>query len=256
MGARSISFASSILALSTLAACGGSNAARPTTPGGGGTGGGATGGGTGDAPVEVTASAVCGRIFELKAQRCDLVGGYELSREECEADYTRSLEERGPEARLATQTAGRCLLDQPTCGEVTACFDKMSSGANNGAPQEYRACSQTDVYAPVGLSQADWDRRKGAVPGRFSAAASTKEDPIAVCGIPDEMTWLLAAKCDDGSNPYESYDHAHASRVGNVGPGGKCGSIIDLYEVPCPEGTYAIYIDAYVCPVPPGQPVP
>ena len=33
-------------------------------------------------------------------------------------------------------------------------------------------------------------------------------------------------------------------------------SIIDLYEVPCPEGTYAIYIDAYVCPVPPGQPVP
>jgi hypothetical protein len=254
MGARSISLASSILALSTLAACGGSSGGRSTTPTGGDASGGS--GGASDGPVEVTAAAVCGRIFELKASGCDLVGGYELSRDECLADYTRSLEERGVEARLATQTAGRCLLDHPTCGEITACFDEMSSGANNGAPEEYRACSQTDVYAPVGLAKADWDRRKGTGITRFSQAASTKEDPVAVCGIPSEMTWLLAMQCDDGSNPYESYDHAHASRVGNVGPGGKCGSIIDLYEVPCPEGTYAIYIDAYVCAVPAGQPVP
>ena len=68
------------------------------------------------------------------------------------------------------------------------------------------------------------------------------------CGIPAEMEWLLSVTCSDGSRPFPDYDHAHAARVGNVGPGGKCGSIIDLYEVPCPEGTYKIFIDAYVCP--------
>mgnify|MGYP000184427269 CR=1 FL=1 len=40
---------------------------------------------------------------------------------------------------------------------------------------------------------------------------------------------------------------AHASRAGNVGPGGRCDSIIDRYEVPCAEKTYAVYVDSYVC---------
>lgn len=72
-----------------------------------------------------------------------------------------------------------------------------------------------------------------------------------MCRIPSEMAWLLDMSCDDGSNPYGgSYERAHASRVGNRGEGGRCGSIIDLYEVPCPEATYAIYMDAYVCPLP------
>jgi hypothetical protein len=198
MGARtsSVSLASSVLAFATLAACGGPSKGQPTTPEGSGGGTGGTGGGT--IVAEVTAGAVCDRIFELMGQGCDLVQGYGLSREECEADYTRSLEERGKEARVATETAGHCLLDHPSCGEVTTCFDQMSSGANNGEPQEFRSCGQTEVYAPVGISQADWDRRKGTAVDRFSRAASTKEDPIAVCGIPNEMTWLLAGKCDDG----------------------------------------------------------
>lgn len=254
MGARSISFLSPVLALA-LAACGGHNQGQSTTPGGSGTTG-RTGTTVGAPGGEVTAAAVCDRIFVLKDQGCDLVSGYSLTRPECEADYTRSLEDRGDAARTATETAGHCLLDHPSCGEITDCFDKMSSGANNGEPEDFRSCAQTDVYAPVGLSKADFDRRKGALIDRFSDADSTKEEPIEVCGIPNEMTWLLAAKCNDGSNPYESYDHAHASRVGNVGAGGRCQSIIDLYEVPCPEGTYAVYIDAYVCPVPPGTHVP
>lgn len=206
--------------------------------------------------AEVTATAVCDRIFELKAGGCERVSGFDLDPDECVADYTRSLEERGPEARQATQTAGHCLLDFKSCAEVSTCFGQLDNHANNGAPEEYRACAQTEVYAPVGLSRADWARRKGAGVERYRKAATTKDDPIAVCGIPAEMTWLLGAVCDDGSRPFEDAAHAHAARVANVGPGGACGSIIDLYEVPCPEGTYAIYIDAYVCPVPDGQPVP
>jgi hypothetical protein len=61
------------------------------------------------------------------------------------------------------------------------------------------------------------------------------------------MEWMLSLTCDDGSRPFRGFDHAHAARVGNVGKGGSCGSIVDLYEVPCPEGTYKIFIDAYVC---------
>ena len=232
---------------------GGGGYADPPDPSGGG-------GAVVEDPVqpmaEVTPTAVCGRIFELKASRCELVSGYDLNPDECVADYGRSLEERGPEARQATQTAGHCLLDFQSCADVSSCFEQLDNDANNGAPEEYRACSQTEVYAPVGLSRADWAKRKGAGVERYSQAATTKADPVAVCGIPAEMTWLLGAVCDDGSRPFEDPAHAHAARVGNVGPGGACGSIIDLYEVPCPEGTYAIYIDAYVCPVPDGQPVP
>jgi len=249
-----------LVAAAALAACGGHKTGGSTIPdapdpiGDGTTG--AVGDGGDGARAEVTPAALCDRIFELQAARCSLVDGYDLDRAGCIADYTRSLEDRGPDARAATEIAGRCLLDNDGCGAVTACFEKLADDANNGAPEQYRSCGQTDVYAPVGLSRADWDKRKGASVRRFSQARSTKDDPVAVCGIPAEMTWLMAATCDDGNNPFASRDHAHAARVGNVGPGGACGSIIDLYEVPCPEGTYGIYMDAYVCPVPDGVAVP
>lgn len=197
----------------------------------------------------VSANAVCARIFELKASHCDLVDGYDLTADECVADYQRSLDERGPDAREATLQAAHCLLDHAGCAAVSKCFAGMSSGANNGAPDEYRACDQTDVYAPVGVSAAEWARRKGAGLVHYSEARSTKDEPVAVCGIPAEMDWLMSLTCDDGSRPFANPDQAHAARVGNVGPGGRCGSIVDLYEVPCPEGTHAIYMDAYVCPL-------
>lgn len=104
-----------------------------------------------------------------------------------------------------------------------------------------------DPYGPVRVSPEEWQGRKGAGVTRFSQAASTKGEPVEVCGIRNEMTWLLAATCDDGSNPFGGFEEAHAARVGNVGAGGRCSSIIDLYEVPCPEATYEIYMDAYVC---------
>lgn len=201
-----------------------------------------------DTPV--SANAVCARIFELKASHCPLVDSYELTADECVTDYTRSLEERGADARQATIAAGHCLLDQRSCEAATACFEEMTSGANNGAPDEYRACDQTELYAPVGVTKAAWARRKGAGLVHYGEARSSKDDPVAVCGIPAEMDWLMSLTCDDGSHPFANRDQAHAARVGNVGPGGSCGSIIDLYEVPCPEGTHAIYMDAYVCPLP------
>jgi hypothetical protein len=231
----------------------------PQKAGGGGGGDGSSGssGGGGVAFQSggpVTPENVCTRIFALKDARCELASGYTLSFDECKDEMNRSLEERGPEARQATTQAARCLLDNESCDAVGSCMTALNpySDEQDGSPTEFRTCAQTDVYAPVGVPRADWEKRRGANAKRYSEVSSsespsTKEEPVEVCGIPAEMEWLLAAKCNDGSMPFADYDHAHAARVGNVGPGGSCGSIIDLYEVPCPEGTYSIYIDAYVC---------
>ncbi len=213
-------------------------------------------GGQAVADADVTPAAICGQIFNLRASNCALVQEFDLTQDECLAEYRRALEERGAEARTATVTAGHCLLDQADCDAASACFGKLNSDANNGQPETLRECSQTEVYAPVGMSQADWAVRNGAGATRFGDVESTTGAPVEVCGIPAEMDWLMVPTCNDGSRPFDSASHAHAARVGNVGAGGRCGSIIDLYEVPCPEGTYAIYMDAYVCPVPDGQPVP
>lgn len=83
---------------------------------------------------------------------------------------------------------------------------------------------------------------------RFSALSTTKEQPVEVCEVQGQLVWLTQVQCDDGSNPYRSMSEAHNSRAGNVGPGGRCGSIVDLYMVPCPEKTYEVYMDLYVCP--------
>lgn len=73
--------------------------------------------------------------------------------------------------------------------------------------------------------------------------------PIEVCGFLAENEWLFSATCDDGSHPITKRKEAEAARSGNEGRGGRCGSIIDLYKVKCPEATYDIHIDAYVCPL-------
>ncbi|MGE3766251.1 MAG: hypothetical protein AB7L94_28625, partial [Kofleriaceae bacterium] len=60
-------------------------------------------------------------------------------------------------------------------------------------------------------------------------------------------SWLSRMTCKDGSHPLPTRNDAERVRVGNVGEGGRCGRIIDQYQVECPEMTYDIFIDAYRC---------
>lgn len=233
--------------LVVAAACG--PTPRPVAPAGpaGPAPGGAPGGAAPDVRPPPTPAAVCGRIVELRDAGCDLVSGYTLTEAECREDFRRSLEERGADARTANVALGRCLLDNGSCAAVEQCVTTLTgSAAGTG---DVRACG-TSGSEPVGATPEEWAARKGAGLARYSQAQTTKDEPVEVCGIPAQMEWLLGLTCDDGSRPFTSYDHAHAARAGNVGPGGRCGSIVDLYEVPCPEGTYQIFIDAYVCPLP------
>lgn len=85
---------------------------------------------------------------------------------------------------------------------------------------------------------------------RFSELSdTTKQRPLEECGLRTVVERLLTLRCDNGSNPFGSdFRAAHASRAGSFGPGGRCASIIDRYDVPCPERTYQIFADGYYCP--------
>jgi hypothetical protein len=223
--------------------CGGTP--KSVTPSNGGETAGGGGGEVSPVRGDPTPESICARVYELKASSCELTSGYDLTQDECVADFHKSFEDRGADARQANISLGRCLIDNASCEAASACVTALSQPT-----EEFRECG-TEGVGPVAMPRDEWTKRKAATVTRFSQATSTKEEPIEVCGIWDDegqLDWLLRMRCDDDSQPFNGPHQAHASRAGNVGAGGRCGSIIDRYEVPCPEGTYSIYIDAYVCP--------
>lgn len=96
---------------------------------------------------------------------------------------------------------------------------------------------------PAELASARW----GADTATFSAISTTRDRAVEVCGVDGQLDWLTRVRCDDGTPAFAGPEQAHRARRGNVGPGGPCGHIIDLYDVPCPERTYEVYMDLYVC---------
>lgn len=110
------------------------------------------------------------------------------------------------------------------------------------------ACPRPDMFGPVVVSRQAYLSRAGVEATRFSDLATSKEKPIEECGIRPVLKRLLELTCNDRSNPFNGDGRAaHASRAGSFGPGGRCGSIIDRYDVKCPEATYQVFADSYVC---------
>lgn len=70
---------------------------------------------------------------------------------------------------------------------------------------------------------------------------------MEACGVRGSVLQLMKLACEDGRSPFMGPASAHGRRVGSVGPGGVCHNILDLYEIPCPEKTYEVYVDIYVC---------
>ena len=194
----------------------------------------------------IDVAAVCTRIVDLAAQHCRQFAEIHDDAEQCVAKL-------GPEtADPAFEKFAACVLN-PSCEEVTNCLEAADeAAANDGsdANQKLRACKdKPEAGDAVGIPRAEWDKRNGANLTKYSQAVSTKALPIEMCGIPAENRWLGTLACDDGSRPIKSSVDAENSRSGNVGEGGRCRSILDLYKVTCPEKTYDIYIDAYICPL-------
>jgi hypothetical protein len=163
------------------------------------------------------------------------------------------LEQYARTSLLADHSYGKaveqCIDRLDACADVTACADAAAHD------QPLRACndkSETTLGQAVGLPHDEWWERTLRHAARFSEIRSSKAEPVEVCGIPTENDWLAALHCDDGSSPFR--DASPETVRGNVGAGGHCASIIDLYRVNCPEATYDIYLDGYVCPAPPTPP--
>ncbi len=108
--------------------------------------------------------------------------------------------------------------------------------------------SRPDEYGPVELTAEQAPRRYGQQAVKFSDAPSTKEKPIEVCGVSEQRQWLMQTSCADGSKAFQAPREVAAGRRGNVGSGGRCGSIIDAYVVKCPEAEYEVFMDMYMCP--------
>jgi hypothetical protein len=223
--------------LLVVAACGGSSATRPPEP-------------KSPAPPPKTAQQAaaispevfCERFVALRDSGCEAFASITMTREECVQELGAASSDPA-EAAFMNQT-GQCVVGFKTCGDVVACL------ANLGPKEdELRACSAEDPGKAVGLPRAEYEKRNGAGVTKFSQAKSTKDLPVEVCTIPAEAEWLASLRCDDGTQPIDS-SSAEMARVGNVGKGGRCGSIIDLYRVKCPEKSYDIYVDGYVCPQP------
>ena len=119
--------------------------------------------------------------------------------------------------------------------------------ADEGGDGGPLSCERPADFGPVVVSAEQYAHRLAAGATKFSEVASTKEQPLEECGIRAGIERMAALTCDDGSSPFKSLQEAHSSRAGNVGGGGRCGSIIDLYQAKCPEATYDIYIDGYIC---------
>ncbi len=113
------------------------------------------------------------------------------------------------------------------------------------------------MFGPSMVDPQVYEQRHGAGATRFSEVVTTQEYPLEACGLETSLTELARLTCDDGRNPFGGDTRAaHASRAGNVGGGGRCEQIIDLYRVPCPEQEYKVFIDMYFCPSGEPQPPP
>jgi hypothetical protein len=139
----------------------------------------------------------------------------------------------------ATSTTPRTDPAGPPGGEGAEPGDDAAS--LRGPVDQALCANRPDELGPVQLDEAQARQRHGANARTFTDAPSTKERPIEVCGIPASLQWLRGTACADGSPPTQR------GRSGNVGMGGRCRSIIDLYKVTCPEGDHEVYIDIYMC---------
>lgn len=89
---------------------------------------------------------------------------------------------------------------------------------------------------------------EGAAAARTSGRGGSKETPVAACGAASSYDYIASdVVCGDGKSPFAGDLRAamHA-RVGNVGPNEQM-HVIDLYEVPCPEGPKQVFVDMYDC---------
>ena len=155
-----------------------------------------------------------------------------------------------------------CLEDADA--DEVALQELMPSGGLNGyTPNgQPRPMPDTDCIDPADqptdiecsshggqrLSSEEWGGRYGCGITDITELETSPEQPVEVCRLEGQHQFLSQLTCADGSSPYSGPREIKESRAGNIGEAGRCDEVVDLYEVPCPEGTYEVYVDLYFCP--------
>ncbi len=145
----------------------------------------------------------------------------------------------------------QACVDEASCDAVQACMVEVArtgGGPYIGPTTACTLAAGADNIVPAGVSPREALASYGRNDRAFADSPSTKVRPIEVCGMQAETGYLTRVTCADGSHPFADRAAADGSRTGNVGAGGRCGRTIDQYDVPCPERTYSVFIDAYRCP--------
>lgn len=193
-------------------------------------------------PPDIDPEVFCDKFAALKEADCAAFSQLEMTRKDCIDELHTALGDANQ--RDFMRSTGRCVIEYASCGDVVACLAALAPDS-----EHLRACTDTDPNRAVGLPRAEWDHRNGAGVTKFSQAHSTKQAPIEVCTVRAENEWLESLRCDDTSQPIQDFGAAEMARVGNLGKAGRCNAIVDLYRVKCPEATYDIFLDGYVCPI-------
>ncbi len=127
---------------------------------------------------------------------------------------------------------------------------KMRHGtmATSSGDKPFRCPPKNAMLAPISWRNDALTQRRYWTETDLSKVHTTKAEPVEVCGLREQLGWLMAAVCPDGTHPFVDPRVAHMSRVGNVGPGGRCGTtIVDLYRVPCKSKVFFVHMDLYNC---------
>jgi hypothetical protein len=194
-------------------------------------------------PFPLTATQACVRFAALTASNCDWTKRFPAEFAEpsvCEPSIETWIHPPAPQPSLA-KLVNCWALD---CDHANNC---MILARNAAPPRPARKCGEQGT-GPVLVDAATYAKRRGVNAKRFSDIATTVDQPIEVCGIDGEVAWMLAMRCNDGSTPYKSGTVVNTSRDPWFGEGGSCHSVLDRYTVACPEQTYQVHIDRYICP--------
>ena len=195
----------------------------------------------GRAPA-ISPEAACARLPVLAAAGCGNFAHMRIAPESCPQLMTGMMKERAGEAMV------RCLSTHDACDDVLACIaapDEPAAATLEPALPEHREpCTNHAPGAMVGTS--DYAHRNTAI--HLPDAQSSKQHPLEVCGFDAEAKLLQTMTCADLSRPLATAMDVERARVGDVGSGGRCNSIIDHYRIVCSDKPYDVYVDAYLCP--------
>jgi hypothetical protein len=145
---------------------------------------------------------------------------------------------------VAAACGGKSTTTTPRVdpGPPDAAAKPAAAAPPDADPVDRTPCAnRPEQFGPFALDEAQAQRRYGINARTFADAPTTKDRAVEVCGIPASRQWLRGTTCADGSAAQQN------GRTGSVGPGGRCGAIIDRYTVTCPERDYEVYIDIYMC---------